>query len=87
MIILLDKGSSGESDPITIDSSTVLDITVSEDTVGAASYRIVSEQISLPQCTVALSLRLDDDNDGIPQALDVDKNGNGLIEICDLEGP
>ena len=42
----------------------------------------------LPPCTNALAL-IDDyltDNDEVPQRLDVDKDDNGLIEICDLEG-
>ncbi len=77
------RGRSGESDPITIDGSTVIGITVGAANAGNASYRIVSEQMTLPPCTE--SLGFPDDNDG-PEALDIDKNGNGLIEICDLEG-
>ena len=47
--------------------------------------QIVSAQ-TLPPCTEVLASELPDDNDGVPQAVDIDKNNNGLIEICDLEG-
>ena len=39
---------------------------------------------TLPSCTT--SLNIPDDNDGVAAAMDIDKNNNGLIEICDLEG-
>ena len=42
------------------------------------------EDHELPPCTA--SLNIPDDDDGVIQALDVDKDGDGLIEICDLEG-
>ena len=38
----------------------------------------------LPQCTI--SLNTTDDNDGVPWVIDIDKDDDGLIEICDLEG-
>ena len=38
----------------------------------------------LPQCTI--SLNTTDDNDGVPRVIDIDKDDDGLIEICDLEG-
>ena len=41
-------------------------------------------QTTLPPCTAALNIP--DDNDGVAQAMDIDKDGDGLIEICDLEG-
>ena len=44
--------------------------------------QIVSAQ-ALPPCTESLNLT---DDDNVPQAMDIDKNNNGLIEICDLEG-
>ena len=47
--------------------------------------QVVSAQTALPPCTESLALELTD-SDGVPQAVDVDKNDNGLIEICDLEG-
>ena len=37
---------------------------------------------NLPPCTT----NIPDDNDGVAPAMDIDKNNNGLIEICDLEG-
>ena len=37
---------------------------------------------SLPLC----ALNIPDDNDGVEQAIDIDKDGDGLIEVCDLEG-
>ena len=42
----------------------------------------------LPPCTNSLLdlPEYENDGDGIDQAVDVDKNDNGLIEICDLEG-
>ena len=46
---------------------------------------VVSAQTTLPPCTMSLISELTD-NDGVAQAVDVDKNDNGLIEICDLEG-
>ena len=39
--------------------------------------------IQLPPCTTDIP---DTDNDDIEQAMDVDKDNDGLIEICDLEG-
>ena len=38
----------------------------------------------VPLCTADLDIP--DDRDDIPAAIDVDKDGDGLIEICDLEG-
>ena len=46
--------------------------------------QVVSAQPTLSSCTT--SLTFPDDEDGVPEASDIDKNGNGLIEICDLEG-
>ena len=37
----------------------------------------------LPQCTISLNI---DGNDGVPRVIDIDKDDDGLIEICDLEG-
>ena len=45
--------------------------------------QIVSAQTTLPPCAESLNLT---DDDNVPQAMDIDKNNNGLIEICDLEG-
>ena len=36
----------------------------------------------LPRCTLAIA---DRDNDGVESSIDVDKDGDGLIELCDLE--
>ena len=50
--------------------------------------QVVSAQTPLPPCTNSL-IDLPDyenDNDGVEQAVDIDKDGDGLIEICDLEG-
>ena len=49
-----------------------------------AGLQVVSAQITLPSCTT--SINFPDDNDGVVQALDIDKDNDGLIEICDLEG-
>ena len=79
------RGSSGQSDFITIGESTMLDITVAESDGGRVSYRIVeAAQTNLPPCTTAIEFP--DDNDGIFQAVDIDKDNDGLIEICDVEG-
>ena len=43
----------------------------------------VSAQQSLPSCTSNIP---DIDGDSVPQAMDIDKDNDGLIEICDLEG-
>ena len=83
------KMSGDESLPIAVVDGTKLTIRVSEpDTDYTLTFRVeeiqdVSAQ-SLPPCTT--SLNIPDDNDGIPQAMDIDKDGDGLIEICDLEG-
>ena len=37
----------------------------------------------LPRCALAIA---DRDNDGVESSIDVDKDGDGLIELCDLEG-
>ena len=80
------KGSSGRSDSIAVDDSTVLDITVREANLDTTSYgvEIILEQVTLPPCTA--SLNLVDDNDGIERDMDIDRDGDGLIEICDIEG-
>ena len=39
--------------------------------------------IQLPPCTMDIP---NTDNDNVDQAMDIDKDGDGLIEICDLEG-
>ena len=48
--------------------------------------QVVSAQTPLPPCTMSLISELPNDNDGVEQAMDIDKDGDGLIEICDLEG-
>ena len=49
--------------------------------------QVVSAQ-DLPPCTESLSdlPEYQDDGDGIEQDVDIDKDNDGLIEICDLEG-
>ena len=47
----------------------------------------VSAQISLPSCTADLiGTYTEPMDDGVAQEMDIDKDGDGLIEICDLEG-
>ena len=75
------KGS-GDSVPVPIATTPVLTITVTEADLEEVVYQVVVT--TLPPCTV--SLDTPDDNDGVEQALDIDKDGDGLIEICDLEG-
>ena len=43
----------------------------------------VSAQTILPPCHALIQLS---DDDGLDATIDVDKDNNGLIEICDLEG-
>ena len=46
-------------------------------------------QTSLPACTAEIADMDDDqtnDNDGAAGIIDIDKDGDGLIEVCDLEG-
>ena len=50
----------------------------------ATTYTVVVRKITLPLCHA--SIEFPDDNDGIDQAIDIDKDNDGLIEICDLEG-
>ena len=78
------KGSSGQSDPIPVVTNTVLVITVAESNDQITSYRIVLIQTNLPLCTTFLDTYTD--TDGVAQDVDVDKDGDGLIEVCDLEG-
>ena len=80
-----DKGSSSRSDVILVDANTVLNITVTEANLDTTSYRIeiVSQQVALLSCTAALA-SIPDDNDGISDEFDIDKDNDGLIEICDL---
>ena len=73
-------GRGSASVPIAI--NPVLIITVREPDLEPIVYRLVVATLS--PCTV--SLNTPDDNDGVNQALDIDKDGDGLIEICDLEG-
>ena len=75
------KGSRG-SVSIPLTSAPVLIITVRETNLDSTFYRVVLTD--LPPCTA--SLNIPDDNDGVDQPIDIDKDGNGLIEICDLEG-
>ena len=79
-----DKGSSGQSDPIPVVTNTVLVITVADSNDQITSYRIVLIQTNLPLCTTFLDTYTD--TDGVAQDMDVDKDGDGLIEVCDLEG-
>ena len=72
-------GSRG-SVSIPIATTPVLIITVQEPELDPTVYQIVAT--SLPLC----ALNIPDDNDGVEQAIDIDKDGDGLIEICDLEG-
>ena len=44
----------------------------------------VSAQTPMPTCTELSTTYTDIDN--VDQDVDIDKNNNGLIEICDLEG-
>ena len=50
--------------------------------------QVVSAQTTLPPCTESLSglPEYQEDDDGVDQDVDIDKDGDGLIEICDLEG-
>ena len=49
----------------------------------ARTYTITVIKITLPPCHALIEFS---DDDGIDQAIDVDKDNDGLIEICDLEG-
>ena len=40
-------------------------------------------QTSLPACTTNIT---DNDSDGVVGTMDIDKDGDGLIELCDFEG-
>ena len=40
-------------------------------------------QTSLPTCTTNIT---DNDSDGVGGTMDIDKDGDGLIELCDFEG-
>ena len=51
--------------------------------IALAGKQGVLAQTSLPPCTELITYT---DNDTTTQTMDIDKNDNGLIEICDLEG-
>ena len=74
------KGSRGSAS-VPIAANSVLIITVSEPNLDPISYRVVLT--TMPPCTFSITA---DDGDGVAQAMDIDKDGDGLIEICDLEG-
>ena len=75
------KGSRG-SVSVPIATSPVLVITVKEPDVEPIVYRVVVSA-ELPPCTLDI---LGNDDDNVDQIIDIDKDGDGLIEICDLEG-
>ena len=75
------KDSRGSAS-VPITTNPVLIITVSEPNLDLISYRVVLTNLS----PCAASLNTPDDNDSVERAMDVDKDGDGLIEICDLEG-
>ena len=94
-IALVEQGEStdlfagmGSGDSVSVDVTEpppVLIITVSEPGLEEPSvYRV--EVTALPLCTLSLSMSIPDDGDGVRQVIDVDKDNDGLIEICDLEG-
>ena len=74
------RGSRGSAS-VPIAANSVLIITVSEPNLDPISYRVVLT--TMPPCTLSIP---DDDRDGVGQAMDIDKDGDGLIEVCDLEG-
>ena len=43
----------------------------------------IAQSISLPACT---GFNADTDNDGVGGRVDIDKDGDGLIDLCDIEG-
>ena len=45
--------------------------------------QIASAQTALPSCHAAITFS---DDDGVDPTMDIDKDDDGLIEICDLEG-
>ena len=49
----------------------------------AMLWQPAAAQTSLPMCTMNIP---DIDNDAVAAAVDIDKDNDGLIEICDLEG-
>ena len=72
-------GSGSASVPIATNS--VLIIMVSEPNLSPIFYQVLLT--TMPPCTFSIP---DDDGDGVGRAMDIDKDGDGLIEICDLEG-
>ena len=72
---------SGDSVSVPIATTPVLIITVTEPNQEPIVYRVVVT--ALPSCTFGIDV---DDTDEVDQIIDIDKDGDGLIEICDLEG-
>ena len=61
-------------------AAIVIKVTVGQSSI---SYNFTANRVNLSQCISSIS---DTDNDRYPGVLDIDKDGDGLIEICDLEG-
>ena len=85
-----DSGEQAANDSINQDISittgdgTTITIEVSEsDERLMGSYLLTVKVEILPSCTLSIP---DTDSDGVPRAVDIDKDGDGLIELCDLEG-
>ncbi|MBC6414695.1 MAG: cadherin-like beta sandwich domain-containing protein [Chromatiales bacterium] len=84
--------SGNPSNAITLtegDITTIIVVVTAQDNEMINTYTIAvfreldTSLIVLPSCTQDIA---DTDNDGIPAAMDIDKDGDGLIELCSLEG-
>ena len=75
------EGGRGSA-TVPITTNPVLIITVTEPNLEPIVYRVVVA--ALPPCT--FDIVVDDDDDSVDRVIDIDKDGDGLIEICDLEG-
>ncbi|MBC6414129.1 MAG: cadherin-like beta sandwich domain-containing protein, partial [Chromatiales bacterium] len=72
--------------PLTGPDDITITIAVSEEGKKTSTYRLsiqIELVISLPSCLLDLD---DTDNDDVDAAMDIDKDNDGLIEICDIEG-
>ena len=81
-VIGTERGNTVTTIPLsTVQVATIeIKVTVGQSSI---SYNFAANRVNLSQCIKSIS---DTDDDRYPGVLDIDKDGDGLIEICDLEG-
>ncbi|MBC6414453.1 MAG: cadherin-like beta sandwich domain-containing protein, partial [Chromatiales bacterium] len=77
------SGNASQSIALTEGDTTEITIVVTAQDSTTNTYTIAVTRGLLPSCTQTIP---DTDDDGVSAVLDIDKDGDGLIELCDLEG-